>query len=133
MSAAPVREPAMTAPLRVRIRAMERQLAGRQSAVRSHAVALGRGARASLGSPAALLAGVGAGFALGLFTKRDRSRPRSPPPPAPVEATAARPSIFASLLDAVTLVTSVMALFPALGGGIGRGRDAGAPTGGDDY
>lgn len=119
------RERETSLPLRSRIRAAERQLAQRQADVRSHAAALGRGARASLGSPAALLAGVGAGFALGLFTKRRRASPRPPP----VEPAAARPSIFASLLDAVTLVTTVMSLFPALG----RGRDAGAATGNDEY
>lgn len=125
--AAPGREPAMSAPLKLRIRAAERQLAERRADVRSHSAALGRSARASLGSPAALLAGVGAGFALGLFTRRRRAS--SPRPP--IELPTARPSIFASLLDAVTLVSTVMALFPALG--LGRGRDAGAATGGDEY
>ena len=123
--AAPGREPAMSAPLKLRIRAAERQLAERQADVRSHSAALGRSARASLGSPAALLAGVGAGFALGLFTRRRRASS----PPQHSEPTTVRPSVFASLLDAVTLVTTVMSLFPALG----RGRDAGATPGGDEY
>jgi hypothetical protein len=92
-----------------RIREVEVRLAGRQAAIGSRSAALGRNVRESLGSPIALLAAAGAGFAIGQFSKRKRAEPHADSAPA-----STRPSILATALDALTLATTVMALLPAM-------------------
>jgi hypothetical protein len=92
-----------------RIRQTERQLAGRQSSIGVRAAALGRSVRENLSSPIALLVAAGAGFAIGQYSKRKKAEPTAESEPSSV-----RPSIFATLMDAITLATTVLAMFPAM-------------------
>lgn len=103
------RDSARPASLNQRIRESERQLAGRQRSLGLRAGALRRNLRQNLGSPIALIIAAGAGFAVGQFSKRKRAEaaPRSDPP-------SDRPSLFATLMDALTLATTVMAMLPAM-------------------
>lgn len=62
-----------------------------------------------LSSPITLLVVAGAGFAIGQFSKRKGAEL-----PASCETASARPSIFAMLMDGLTLTGTVMALLPAM-------------------
>ena len=97
------------ATLNQRIRLAERQLAERQRSIGICIGALGRNLREILRSPLTVLVAAGAGFGLGQFSKRQRQEPA--PESEPVSA---RPSLFATLLDAFTLASSVMAMLPPL-------------------
>ena len=97
------------ASLNQRIREAERQLAGRQRSIGFRAAALGRSVRENLSSPIALLVAAGVGFAIGQFSKRKSAEPH-----AGTDPPSARPSIFATLMDAFTLASTVMAMLPAI-------------------
>jgi hypothetical protein len=56
----------------------------------------------------AFLVAAGVGFAIGKFSKRKRAEPHADSAPASV-----RPSIFATLMEAITLASTVMAMLPA--------------------
>ena len=103
------RESAKPAPLGTRIREAEQRLADRQRSTRVRAAALGRALHDGLSSPITLLVAAGAGFTLGQFSKRKRAQTRADADPPP-----ARPPRFAALMDALSLVTTVMAMLPAL-------------------
>jgi hypothetical protein len=103
------RDSTRPAPLNQRIREAEQRLAGRQRSIGFRAAALGRNLREKLSSPITLLVAVGAGFAIGQFSKRKRAEPRADSDPP-----STRPSIFATLMDAFTLATTVMAMLPAI-------------------
>jgi hypothetical protein len=102
------RDPPIPASLDRRIRQAEQRLADRQRSTGVHAAALGRTLRGALSSPVTLLIAAGAGFALGQFSKRRGARacPDGDPPRA-------GRSIFATLMEAITLASTVMAILPA--------------------
>jgi hypothetical protein len=95
--------------LNQRIRQTEQQLAGRQRSIGLRAAALGRGVREKLSSRTALLVAAGTGFAIGQFSKRKNAKAHfdSGPP-------SARTSIFATLMDAFALASTVMAFLPVI-------------------
>ena len=105
----PNRDSTRPAPLNQRIREVEQQLAGRQRSIGFRAAALARNLREKLSSPITLLVAAGAGFAIGQFSKRKRAEPHTGTDPANT-----RPSIFATLMDAFSLATTVMAMLPAI-------------------
>lgn len=113
------RESGPRVSLERRIREVEARLADRQRAVGAGAAALESGVRAAMTSPLALLAAVGAGFAIGQYSKRRRAAPQVASGPAVV-----RPSIFATLMEVLTLASTVMAILPALRRRPEEGADA---------
>jgi hypothetical protein len=72
-----------------------------------HAAGLHKDLREKLSNPVALLLGVGAGFALGQFTRHQRVEESASGDLAP-----AGPSLFARLMEILSLVSTIMALFP---------------------
>ena len=102
------RDRARPVSLNQRIRETEHQLADRQRSVGLRAAALRRSFRAGLGSPITLLVAGGVGFAVGQFSKRKLRAPH-----AGTALPGARPSFVATLLEAFTLATTVMAMLPA--------------------
>ena len=68
-----------------------------------------RNLREGLSSPITLLIAAGTGFALGQFSKRKRAEAHADSDPP-----RARLSIFAMLMEALTLATTVMAMLPVL-------------------
>jgi hypothetical protein len=96
------------ATLNQRIRAVESRLGRRQRSVRLHAAGLHQNLREKLSNPVALLLAVGAGFALGQFTRHKRIEETASGDLAP-----ASPSLFARLMEVLSLVSTIMALFPA--------------------
>lgn len=103
------RDSPMPASLNRRIREAEQRLAGRQRSTGVHAAAVGRNLREGLSSPITLLIAAGAGFALGQLSKRKRAQARADSDPP-----RARVSIFAMLMEALPLATTVMGMLPAL-------------------
>jgi hypothetical protein len=103
------RDSPIPASLDRRIREAEQRLAGRQRSTGVHAAAVGRNLREGLSSPITLLIAAGTGFALGQFSKRKRAEARADSDPP-----RARLSIFAMLMEALTLAPTVMAMLPAL-------------------
>jgi hypothetical protein len=65
--------------------------------------------RETLSSPLTLLVAAGVGFAIGKVSKRKSAKPHADSAPPSV-----RPSIFATLLEAFTLASTVMAMLPAM-------------------
>jgi hypothetical protein len=103
------RNSTIPAPLNQRIREAEQQLAGRQRSLGICTAALGRNLRETLSSPLTLVVAAGAGFAIGKFSKRKRAEPRAERDPP-----SARPSIFVTLIDAITLAGTLVAMLPAI-------------------
>lgn len=97
------------ASLNQRIREAEGQLAGRQKSIGFRTAALGRNLRETLSSPMAFLVAAGVGFAIGKFSKKRSAEPHADRAPVSV-----RPSIFATLMEAITLASTVMAMLPAI-------------------
>lgn len=91
-----------------RIDAAGESLAAHRAAAAIHAGQTVRGLRAALGSPLAVLAAGGIGFAAGLY------RPCAAAPDAGPESRSPGPSLIALLLDGFSVVTTVLALVPAL-------------------
>lgn len=96
------------ATLNQRIRSVENRLASRQRSVRVHAAGLHQNLRKKLGNPVSLLIALGAGFALGQFT---RHKNMEVPPSG--DLVPPRQSLFARLMEVLSLVSTIMALFPA--------------------
>ena len=103
--------------LNARVSELETRIDGRRKAIAARASSLLQGAGRKLSSPVTLLLAVGGGVALGYFTRYllAKAKTRRPSARARDEGPeiVARPSIFATLLDAFTLITTVLSMVPA--------------------
>lgn len=125
-------QPAPTKPLTLnaRVDAIEERLKVRHKAIAARTSAVFQDAGKKLGSPITMLLAVGGGIALGYCTrswlaksKTQRRREQREP-----ERVVARRSIFATLLDAFTLMTTVLSMIPSFASMVpsfGRRGDAG--------
>lgn len=118
MTTAPTSAAAKPGSLNRRVSDVEQRIAGRQKAFGERALTVLGSVREKLSSPVTLLLAVGGGIGLGYFMRHKMetasNRTRSPAP----EAVAVRPSIFATLLDAFTLVSTVLAMVPSFRRGL---------------
>lgn len=92
-----------------RIRETEDRLARRRETVGFRAASLGRNLREKLSSPLAVLVAAGAGFAIGHFSRCNTAQTQ-----ADGDSGTPRQSVFATLLEAFTLASTVIAMLPVL-------------------
>ena len=114
MTAAPT--PAAAKPsgsLNERVGEVEQRIAGRQKAIGERAATIFGSVREKLSSPVTLLLAVAGGIGLGYFTRHRMETGSSRAPDPKPDVVAVRPSIFATLLDAFTLVSTVLAMVPS--------------------
>ena len=114
MTTAPTSAAVKPGSLNQRVSDAEQRITGRQKAIGERAVTVFGNVREKLNSPVTLLLAVGGGIGLGYFTRHRMETAASRPPDPEPEGVAGRPSIFATLLDAFTLVSTVLAIVPSL-------------------
>ena len=93
-----------------RINRLEERIGGHRDALALRTQSVGGGARKLLSSPFLIVAAAGAGFVVAQFRKRRRRPERE----ETLEPVVVKPSIFASLTDALTLATTLLAMMPLI-------------------
>ena len=91
---------------------LEQRLRWRRVAARLHAADVGHGLRRKLTSPATLIAAVGVGFAAGWYQMHRKAGPRAEPPVPREARKAPGPSIFATIMDGLSLAGTLLAMLP---------------------
>lgn len=108
--ASPAPRPHQPESLDKRIDRVEERIAGHRDALAVRTQSVGGGVRKLLSSPFLIVAAAGAGFVFAQFRKRRRRREREDT----LEPVVVKPSIFASLTDALTLATTLLAMMPLI-------------------
>ena len=117
----PTPEKPLTAPqkkplsLNTRVSELEERLSERRTAIAARAKAVVQGSGQKLSSPVTLLFALGGGIALGYFTRTRLAKAKSPGRRVHEDRpeVVVRPSLVSTLLDAFTLVTTVLAMIPS--------------------
>ena len=106
---AAVRKPDKPASLQQRIKRTEERISDRRAALALRTADVNAKVRKSLSSPLLIIAAAGAGFVFAQFRKKRRPEKEDRREPVVV-----KPSIFASITDALTLATTLLAMMPLI-------------------
>ena len=106
---AAVRKPDKPASLQQRIKRTEERISDRRAALALRTAAINGKVRKSLSSPLLMVGAAGAGFVFAQFRKKRRPEKEDRREPVVV-----KPSIFASITEALTLATTLLAMMPLI-------------------
>ena len=106
---AAVRKPDKPASLQQRIKRTEERISDRRAALALRTADVNAKVRKSLSSPLLIIAAAGAGFVFAQFRKKRRPEKEDRREPVVV-----KPSIFASITEALTLATTLLAMMPLI-------------------
>ena len=104
-----VAKPEKPEPLEARIKRTEERIADRRAALALRAADVNGKVRKSLSSPLLIVGAAGAGFVFAQFKKKPR-----PEREERRKDIVAKPSIFATITDALTLATTLLAMMPLI-------------------
>ena len=99
--------------LNERVSDVEQRIAGRQKAIGERAATIFGSVREKLSSPITLLLAAAGGIGLGYFTRHRMETASSRAPDRGRDVVEVRPSILATLLNAFTLISTVLAMVPS--------------------